>query len=120
MFLKIKLFKIFILRVTYRLAGAFLQTLLVKSAGRPITVAIAKLRIGYNYITQEILHNFPTYEAREKLRVRVTHVYFVVAYITWKGKWEGDWGQRRFPPPFSCGSFPPPPPLPPCACHASY
>lgn len=53
MFLKaeIYLFEIFILRVTYRLAGGFLHTLLVKSAGCPITIAIAKLRIGYIYST---------------------------------------------------------------------
>ena len=84
MFLKIKLYllKCFFLRVTYRLAGAFLQTLLVKSAGCPITIAIAKLGIGYIYSTREILHNFSTYEAREKLRVRGTHrMSFAVAYM---------------------------------------
>ena len=109
MFLKAQLylFEIFILRVTYRLAGAFLHTLLVKCAGCLITIAIAKLHIGYIYSTREILHNFSTYEAREKLRVRGTHcMSFAVAYMVWTGKWEGDWRERRFPVPF------PPPPLP--------
>ena len=108
MFLKAELylFEIFILRVTYRLAGAFLHTLLVKSAGCPITIAIAKLRIGYIYSTREILHNFSTYEAREKLRVRRTHgMFFAVAYMAWTGKWDGNWGERRFPVPFPFRSF---------------
>ena len=117
MFLKAELylFEIFILRVTYRLAGGFLHTLLVKSAGCPITIAIAKLRIGYIYSTWEIFHNFSTYEACEKLRVRGTHrMSFAVAYMVWTGKWEGDWRERRFPVPFPFRSFPPlpsPPPL---------
>ena len=84
MFLKAQLylFEIFILRVTYRLAGAFLHALLVKCAGGLITIAIAKLHIGYIYSTREILHNFSTYEAREKLRVRGTHrLSFAVAYM---------------------------------------
>ena len=98
----------------------FLQTLLVKSAGRPITIATSKLRIGYIYSTREILHNFSTYEVRENLRVRWTHrMSFAVACMVWTGKWEGDWGERRFPVPFPFLSFPPPP-LPPCACHAGY
>jgi len=112
MFLKIKLYllKFFILRVIYRLAGAFLQTLLVKSAGCPITIAIAKLRIGYIYSTREILHNFSTCEAREKLRVRGTHrLSFPVEYMVWSGKWEGDWRERRVPVPFAFRSFAPPP-----------
>ena len=53
MFLKAELylFEIFILRVTYRLAGGFLHTVLVKSVGCPITIAIAKPRVGYIYST---------------------------------------------------------------------
>lgn len=50
----------------------------------------SKLGIGYIYSTREILHNFSTYEAREKLRVRGTHcMSFAVAYMVWTGKWEG-------------------------------
>ena len=58
----------------------------------------SKLGIGYIYSTREILHNFSTYEAREKLRVRGTYrMSFAVAYIymVWTGKWEGDWRETR-------------------------
>ena len=70
----------------------------------------SKLGIDYIYSTREILHNFSTYEAREKLRVRGTHrMSFAVAYMVWTGKWEGDWRERRIPVAFPFRSFPPPP-----------
>ena len=80
----------------------------------------SKLGIGYIYSTREILHNFSTYEAREKLRVRGTHcMSFAVAYMVWTGKWEGDWRERRIPVAFPFRSFPPPP-LRSCAFHRGY
>ena len=120
MFLKAQLylFEIFILRVTYRLAGTFLHTLLVKSAGCLITIAIAKLHIGYIYSILEILHNFSTYEAREKLRVRGTHrMSFAVAYIRVHGldrKMGGGLEREEGSSPFSLSLFScPPSPLAP-------